>query len=130
MPRRRVLVVDDDAGMRRLLQATLQQIQCTAILAEDGETAVSLAHEQQPDAVLLDVNLPGLDGIQVCEAIRQDPATARVPIIMLTGRGDEEAETRARKAGASAYLLKPSSPKLVKQVVLELIDGQDGTTRR
>src|SRR5256885_17219024 len=102
MPRR-VLVVDDDARMRRLLQATLQQIQCTAILAEDGETALTLVHDQQPDAVLLDVNLPGLDGIQVCEALRHDPATARLPIIMLTGRGDEEAESRARAAGASAY---------------------------
>jgi two-component system phosphate regulon response regulator PhoB len=120
MPRR-VLVVDDDAGMRRLLQVTLQQIQCTAILAEDGETALSLVHEQQPDAVLLDVNLPGLDGIQVCRAIRGHPATAKVPVIMLTGRGDEEAEANARAAGASAYLVKPSSPKIVKKVVLELI---------
>ena len=120
MPRR-VLVVDDDAGMRRLLQATLQQIHCTAILAEDGETALSLVQEQQPDAVLLDVNLPGLDGIQVCHAIRHDPATAGVPIIMLTGRGDAEAEARARAAGASAYLVKPSSPRVVKQVLLDLI---------
>ena len=120
MPRR-VLVVDDDAGMRRLLQTTLQQIQCTAILAEDGETALSLARNHQPDAVLLDVNLPGLDGVQVCQAIRHDPATANVPIIMLTGRGDDEAEKRARAAGASAYLLKPSSPRTVKKVLLDLI---------
>ena len=128
--KRRVLVVDDNPGMRRLLQATLQQIECTTILAEDGETALTLARENELDAVLLDVNLPGLDGIQVCHAIRGDPATARVPVIMLTGRGDEEAQARAHAAGASAYLVKPSSPRVVKKVLLELIGDQEGTTRR
>jgi CheY-like chemotaxis protein len=127
---RRVLVVDDDAGMRRLLQATLRQIECTAILAEDGETALSLARQHEVDAVVLDVNMPGLDGIEVCHAIRGDPATAHVPVIMLTGRGDEESAARARAAGASAYLVKPSSLRVVKQVLLELIAGQEGTTRR
>jgi DNA-binding response OmpR family regulator len=122
---RRVLVVEDDAGMRRLLQVTLLQAECTPIMAEDGETALRLLDEQPPDAVLLDVNLPGLDGIQVCRAIRQHPATSRVPVIMLTGRSDQEAERRARAAGASAYLLKPSSPRVVKRVLLDLMGAAD-----
>jgi DNA-binding response OmpR family regulator len=107
--------------MRRLLRATLEQVAFTPVLAADGETALVLVREQPPAAVLLDINLPGLDGISVCRTIKEQPETADLPVIMLTGRGDEDAEERARAAGAAAYLLKPCSPRQVQALLRTLL---------
>jgi DNA-binding response OmpR family regulator len=104
----KVLVADDDADLRELIAFTLAQASYLVIKANDGPSAVRLFTEESPDLVVLDINMPGLSGFQVCEAIR---ARSRVPVMMLTVRGEEEDLVRALGLGADDYLTKPFSPR-------------------
>lgn len=104
----KVLVADDDAELRELIAFTLGQSGYLVIKASDGSGAVRLFTEESPDLVVLDINMPGLSGFQVCEAIR---ARSRVPVMMLTVRGEEEDLVRALGLGADDYLTKPFSPQ-------------------
>ncbi len=104
----KVLIADDDAELRELIAFTLAQAGYLVIKASDGPLAVRLFAEESPDLVVLDINMPGLTGFQVCEAIR---ARSRVPVMMLTVRGEEEDLVRALGLGADDYLTKPFSPR-------------------
>jgi DNA-binding response OmpR family regulator len=104
----KVLVADDDADLRELVAFTLAQAGYLVIKAADGPTAVQQFTQESPDLVLLDINMPGLSGFQVCEAIRRH---SRVPVMMLTVRGEEEDLVRALGLGADDYLNKPFSPR-------------------
>jgi DNA-binding response OmpR family regulator len=104
----KVLVADDDADLRELIAFTLTQAGYFVIKAGDGPAAVRHFQAEAPDLVVLDVNMPGLSGFQVCEAIRRD---SRVPVMMLTVRGEEEDLVRALGLGADDYLTKPFSPR-------------------
>ncbi|HSY06457.1 MAG TPA: response regulator transcription factor [Steroidobacteraceae bacterium] len=104
----KVLIADDDADLRELIAFTLAQAGYLAIKAADGPSAVRRFAEESADLVVLDVNMPGLSGFQVCEAIR---ARSRVPVMMLTVRGEEEDLVRALGLGADDYLTKPFSPR-------------------
>ena len=104
----KVLVADDDAELRELIAFTLSQAGYLVIKASDGSAAVRLFAAESPDLVVLDINMPALSGFQVCEAIR---ARSRVPVMMLTVRGEEEDLVRALGLGADDYLTKPFSPR-------------------
>jgi DNA-binding response OmpR family regulator len=104
----KVLVADDDADLRELIAFTLSQAGYLVIKAADGPAAVRRFEEEATDLVVLDINMPGLSGFQVCEAIR---ARSRVPVMMLTVRGEEEDLVRALGLGADDYLTKPFSPR-------------------
>jgi len=104
----KVLIADDDAELRELIAFTLAQAGYLVIKASDGSAAVRLFGEESPDLVVLDINMPGLSGFQACEAIR---ARSRVPVMMLTVRGEEEDLVRALGLGADDYLTKPFSPR-------------------
>src|SRR3974390_683831 len=111
-----LLIVDDQADIRKLIRMTLEFEGYTLIEAQDGAEALRLANSSKPALMLLDVMMPGeLDGFQVCEQIKKDPALADTRIVMLTARGQQSDLERGRKAGADAYLTKTLSP-------LELID--------
>src|ERR1700726_912002 len=104
----KVLVADDDADLRDLIAFTLTQAGYFVIKAGDGLAAVRHFRAEAPDLVVLDINMPGMSGFQVCEAIRRD---SRVPVMMLTVRGEEEDLVRALGLGADDYLTKPFSPR-------------------
>ena len=104
----KVLIADDDADLRELIAFTLGQAGYLVVKAADGPTAVRRFEEESADLVVLDINMPGLSGFQVCEAIR---ARSRVPVMMLTVRGEEEDLVRALGLGADDYLTKPFSPR-------------------
>jgi DNA-binding response OmpR family regulator len=104
----KVLVADDDAELRELIAFTLSQAGYLVIKAGDGSAAVRQFAAEAPDLVVLDINMPALSGFQVCEAIR---ARSRVPVMMLTVRGEEEDLVRALGLGADDYLTKPFSPR-------------------
>jgi DNA-binding response OmpR family regulator len=104
----KVLVVDDDADLRDLISFTLAQAGYLVIKAADGGAAVRSFTEESPDLVVLDINMPGMSGFEVCEAIR---ARSRVPVMMLTVRGEEADLVRALGLGADDYLTKPFSPR-------------------
>ena len=90
MVRPRILLVDDDRRVRQLVGLTLPADDYELSFAEDGADAIRAAQRLHPDLILLDYAMPGIHGVDVCMAIRSDPSTARTPIIMLTGHGDDE----------------------------------------
>ncbi|HZT04806.1 MAG TPA: response regulator transcription factor [Steroidobacteraceae bacterium] len=104
----KVLVADDDRDLRDLVGFTLTQAGYLVIKAADGTGALRSVAEEAPDLVILDINMPGASGFQVCEAVRRN---SRVPIMMLTVRGEEEDLVRALELGADDYLTKPFSPR-------------------
>jgi DNA-binding response OmpR family regulator len=104
----KVLIADDDADLRDLIAFTLSQAGYLVIKAADGPAAVRSFQEEAADLVVLDINMPGMSGFQVCETIR---ARSAVPVMMLTVRGEEEDLVRALGLGADDYLTKPFSPR-------------------
>ncbi|NOT07431.1 MAG: response regulator [Gemmatimonadales bacterium] len=103
----RILVVDDHEPNRQLLQEILQLEGHEVILGESGGDAVSHATGSRPDLILLDVNMPGMDGFEVCRRLRADPATASLPIILVTSFSQREQRLEGIAAGANDYLNKP-----------------------
>jgi DNA-binding response OmpR family regulator len=107
-PRRRVLVVDDEAALREVVAQYLALDGFVVAQAADGPEALRVAETQPPDLVVLDVMLPGLDGIEVCRRLR---ARSAVPIVMLTARGEEADKLGGFDVGADDYVTKPFSPR-------------------
>ncbi|MFZ0008506.1 MAG: response regulator transcription factor [Steroidobacteraceae bacterium] len=104
----KILVADDDADLRELIAFGLAQAGYLVIKAADGPAALERFAAESPDLVVLDINMPGMSGFQVCDAIRRG---SRVPVLMLTVRGEEEDLVRALDLGADDYLTKPFSPR-------------------
>lgn len=104
-----ILVVDDDPGIRQLLQVTFQIENFEVILAEDGQEALDAVEKEKPDLVVLDLMLPIIDGWQVCKQLRV--IYDDLPIIMLTAKGEETDTIIGLKLGADDYVSKPFSPK-------------------
>ena len=116
-----ILLVDDEANLRILVSTTLDEARYRIIEATDGTSALELARQQRPDLLVLDWVMPGLNGIEVVQALRQDPVTAHIPIIMLSARGQETDKERGRSVGTSAYLVKPFSPLELLRTVEEIL---------
>lgn len=106
----RILVVDDEERIRRLLKMYLEKEGYIIEEAEDGETALQKSLESEFDLILLDVMLPGIDGVEVCTRLRQSKAT---PVIMLTAKGEEINRVQGFEVGADDYVVKPFSPREV-----------------
>ncbi len=104
----KVLIADDDADLRELIAFGLAQAGYLVIKVADGPQALERFAAESPDLVVLDINMPGMSGFAVCEAIRR---RSRVPVLMLTVRGEEEDLVRALDLGADDYLTKPFSPR-------------------
>jgi DNA-binding response OmpR family regulator len=108
--RTRVLIVEDEGDIAGLIRHTLERSgEMVVEVASSGDQALKLASEHPPDLVVLDLNLPVLGGLEVCRLLRTRPATARVPIIMLTARGSEGDRVTGLDAGADDYITKPFS---------------------
>jgi DNA-binding response OmpR family regulator len=102
-----ILVVDDDPATLKLVGVILDQEGYDVVPARSGEEGLERARLQHPDLILLDVMMPGLDGYEVVQRLRTDPATARVPILMLTAKSDLEDQITGFEVGADDYLTKP-----------------------
>ena len=107
----KILVVEDDRDISDLIAHYLRGAGHHVEQLGHGGEAARRVHELSPDLVVLDVMLPGLDGLMVCQALRSDPATAAIPIIMLTARGEESDRVTGLELGADDYVTKPFSPK-------------------
>ena len=121
----RLLLVDDDPGLRALLRATLDAVDVEMEDAEDARTAQAAIRRQPPDAIVLDVNLPGMDGLAFCRQLKRDPATKAIPVVVLSGSDGGTADA-AVAAGAEAFLRKPFSPLELLSVVERLAGGLYG----
>jgi DNA-binding response OmpR family regulator len=119
--RKKILVVEDDPDLVELLSFNLRGCGFTVSTATDGLDALKKARAIVPDLILLDLMLPELDGFGVCETLRREPATAGIPIIMLTAMSSQFARLAGLEAGANDYITKPFSPKQLVARVQSLL---------
>ena len=122
---RRILLVEDDRFLRKAAETTLKQQGYTVITAADGEEALRVARSAPPDLILLDVIMPKLNGFQVLDALKKDPTTAHIPVIILSNLGQDRDVQQAMEAGATAYFIKAdlSLQALVQRVGEALAAG-------
>jgi two-component system, OmpR family, phosphate regulon response regulator PhoB len=120
--KRRVLVADDDDGLRRLIWTTLGTEHFELLQAVDGEEALEIARQQHPELVLLDVNMPKLDGFEVCRQLKNEPDTSSIKVVILSARGADTDRARGREAGADDYFIKPFSPVQLLNKVYALLE--------
>ncbi len=118
-----MLIVDDDEFIRKLIATTLEDVARLELHeAADGHEAVETARREHPRLVFLDVDMPGLNGIDTCRMLREDEHTRGATIVMLTAAHGDGVEAQAEEAGADLFLTKPFSPL----DLLRLVDGLDG----
>jgi len=114
----KVLVVEDDRSIQMVLELVLSRMaKCEVLLAGEGRQGLAMIKQHKPDLVLLDLMLPGMDGFEICQHAKEDPATKHIPIIFLTAQPQPAAISRGMSLGAVAYLIKPFDPTtLVSQI--------------
>jgi len=117
----RLLVVEDDDDLREVLVESLRREGYEVLTAADGERALEVVEQEQPDLVCLDVMMPGLDGIEVCRRLRADPRFEDLPILMLTAKADEADAVLGLGVGADDYVTKPARPKELQARVRALL---------
>ncbi len=127
----RILVVDDEPEAVELVEFNLKQAGYAVATAADGAEALKKVRAQPPDLIVLDVMLPEMDGFEICKMLRLEPATARVPVIMLTAKAAEIDRVLGLELGADDYLTKPFSPReLLLRIKKILARGQTGEKPR
>lgn len=125
----KILIVDDETNIRELLRFNLAKAGYAILDADNGHDAVRFAKQENPDLMILDLMLPGLDGLEVCKQLKGHQNTAALPIIMLTAKDDEIDKILGLELGADDYITKPFSPReLVARVKAVLRRNQKDTT--
>jgi phosphate regulon transcriptional regulator PhoB len=107
----KVLVIDDEKDIVTLLRYHLEKSGFQCLEGMDGAAALRMVREHHPDLLILDLMLPGMDGLEICRQLRQDTATARLPILMLTAKAEEVDRVVGLEVGADDYVVKPFSPR-------------------
>lgn len=126
-----ILIVDDELDLRELLEYNLKNEGFEVSTAENGSLAVEMAKQRKPDLVLLDLMMPGMDGIEVCEVLRTTPGLENTIICMLTARSEDYSQIAGLDAGADDYITKPIKPKvLISKINSLLRRGKDITTTK
>jgi DNA-binding response OmpR family regulator len=127
-------VIDDEESIRLLCRVNLAASGMDVLEAEDGDSGLELARSEQPDLILLDVMMPGLDGWEVARRLGRDPKTREIPVVFLTARAGGEDRTRGEQAGAVGYVVKPFDPveigNVVERVLTRLERGEREQLRR
>lgn len=113
MPKETILVVDDEEDILELLRYNLQREGYHTICVETGEQVLESAGKTLPDLIVLDLMLPGVDGLEVCKRLKNDPKTDHVPIVMLTARSEDADIVTGLELGADDYITKPFSPRVL-----------------
>lgn len=128
MARENVLVVDDEEEILELVRYNLEKEGYTVVSVTSGESALAAARTKLPDVLVLDLMLPGVDGLEVCRRLKADPRTRQIPIIMLTAKGSEADIVTGLELGAADYVTKPFSPRvLAARVKAVLRRGAEAT---
>ncbi|MBT9145896.1 response regulator [candidate division NPL-UPA2 bacterium Unc8] len=113
MAKKKILVVDDEKDILELLEYNLEKEGYEVLKAMTGEETLELVKKESPDLIILDLMLPGLDGLEVCKILKKDTKTASLPIIILTAKGEESDIIVGLELGADDYITKPFSPKVL-----------------
>jgi CheY-like chemotaxis protein len=111
MAKAKVLIIDDEKLARTMLTDLLRGKGYTVLTAEDGPSGLAAAQKEKPNAIILDVMMPGMDGFEVCQALKNDVATTGIPVIILTASDDPHLTKKAFKVGAAFTLVKASKPE-------------------
>ncbi|OGS00405.1 MAG: hypothetical protein A3G41_03205 [Elusimicrobia bacterium RIFCSPLOWO2_12_FULL_59_9] len=121
MPKKKILVIEDEPDYQRLFKTILAAEGYGVVLADNGEEGLKLLEETSPDLIFLDINMPKMDGYEVCTKIRSGEVQPRIPIIFITIRSQVEEIVQGLKLGADDYILKPFSPEEVLARVAALL---------
>ena len=108
-----ILVIEDSATQALHLQTLLQEVGLRVVCASDGPSGLSLAHRSRPDLIVLDVQMPGMNGFQVCQALKGSPETNKIPVIMFTRHDDPEAVILGLQTGVTDYIPKDAFADVV-----------------
>lgn len=130
MPGERILIVEDHEDTRELLKYNLEAAGFEVRTASDGHSGLEAAREGRPALVILDLMLPGIDGLEICRRLKKEPGTSQTPVIMLTAKGEEVDRIVGLELGADDYVVKPFSPR---ELILRIravmrrapLDGED-----
>ncbi len=106
-----ILIVEDEKDILNLIEWHLRAEEYSVLKADDGIQGLNLAVEQLPDLIILDLMLPGMDGLQICKALKKNPKTENIPVVMLTAKGEEIDRIVGLELGADDYMVKPFSPR-------------------
>lgn len=121
---KRILVIDDSPSVRKMVEFTLKSKDFQVASAEDGQEALELmAEEQEFDAIILDINMPRMNGLEFLQELRPNGANASIPVIMLTTEGQEADKDRAMGLGATAYIVKPFTPTQLLGLVTQMLES-------
>ncbi len=122
----RILIVDDEIHILELVEFNLEKQGFKTLTAQSGEEALKIARKEKPDAVVLDLMLPGIDGLEVCRILKSDQESSDMPIILLTAKGEEEDVVRGLETGADDYITKPFSPRVLVARVKSVLRRKKG----
>jgi len=120
---KKILVIEDDPSTLRFVEYTLQQEGLQVFTARNGLDGLKSAQTQQPDLIILDIMLPGLDGYEICHRLRQKAETASIPVLMLSAKARQEDKDMGMRVGADDYLTKPVDPSEIVTRVQALLAG-------
>jgi DNA-binding response OmpR family regulator len=118
---KRILIIEDDISTSQFLSYTMEREGYQAIIALDGIDGLKKALAEKPDLIILDVMLPGLDGFELCHRLRAYPATADIPVLMLSAKAQDADKSAAFKVGANYYIVKPADPAKIVDVVKNML---------
>lgn len=113
MTKTNILIIEDEDDIRELVKYNLQRENFGVLEAESGEAGLALIERMTPDLILLDLMLPGKDGLEICRILKRDMKTQNIPIVMMTARGEESDIITGLELGAEDYIVKPFSPKVL-----------------
>jgi CheY-like chemotaxis protein len=118
----RVLIIDDESSVRTIVRIVLERQNCCVDEAEDGRRGLEQAHQNHPDLILCDLDMPVLDGFETLLHVRNDPVLRTVPVIVVSGHISEDSERRVMRLGANAVLRKPFSFAALTSLVRSLLE--------
>jgi two-component system phosphate regulon response regulator PhoB len=113
MPKQKILIIEDEADLREILKFNLSKEGYVVLSAKDGESGLAMARAELPSAIILDLMLPGMDGLQVCRLLKRDTLTAGIPVVMVTAKGEDVDVVTGLEVGADDYVIKPFSVRVL-----------------
>ena len=123
---KRILVIEDGPVTLRLIQYTLQQEGYQVLTATNGLAGIRKAQNEEPDLIVLDIMLPGIDGFEICHRLRAEPQTAQLPILMLSAKAQEVDKATGLKVGADDYISKPWHRLELVTKIATILEGKRG----
>jgi len=121
MPKKRILLIEDEVDMVYALTLHLEAMNCEVLSAGDGQTGLDMARKEKPDLIILDLMLPKMDGYKVCRMLKFDERYKKIPIIMFTARAQDQDKKLGQEVGADVYITKPFDSKVLLDKISALL---------